>query len=92
MVHNKISIDRFFEVGGVCELIVETLNEVGVLYPESRDSYLNYLMSCNRSAWIKSERFWWDGWYYEPIGLDDIIYNHPQPIGNFYLFKTEKKG
>lgn len=92
MVHNKISIDRFFEVGGVCELIVETTTEVGVLYPESRDSYLNYLMSESRAAWIKNERFWWDGWYYKPIGLDNIIYNLSQPIGNFYLFKTEKKG
>lgn len=89
MVHNKIPIDRFFEVGGICELIVETLNEVGVFYPQNRDSYLNYLLSCDCSAWLKSERFWWDGWYYKP--MYGPIYTEAQ-IGNFYLFKTEKKG
>lgn len=89
MVHNKISIDRFFEIGGVCELVIETLNEVGVFYPESRDSYLNYLLSCDDSAWLKSERFWWDGWYYKPI-YGPI--KTEAEIGNFYLFKTNKKG
>ena len=89
MVHNKISINRFFEIGGVCELVIETLNEVGVFYPESRDSYLNYILSCDYSAWLKRERFWWDGWYYKP--MHGLIKTEAE-IGNFYLFKTNKKG
>lgn len=88
MVHNKISIDRFFEIGGVCELILESHDEIQVVYPPNREHYLNEILACGVRHWLKSERFWWDGWYYKPIGLIDT----EAKIGNFYLFKTEKKG
>ena len=88
MVHNKISIDRFFEVGGVCELILESHNEILVIYPPNREHYLNEILACGCKHWLKNERFWWDGWYYEPMyGL----INTEAEIGNFYLFKTKKK-
>lgn len=88
MVHNKISIDRFFEIGGVCELILKSYNEILVVYPPDREHYLNEILACGYKHWLKNESFYWDGWFYKP--MYGLIKTESE-IGNFYLFKTEKK-
>lgn len=92
MVNNKISIDRFFEIGGVCQLILETLDGIEVVYPPNRDYYLNELLACGPRQSLKNQQFWWDGWYYEPKGLCNIPLHCLECAGNFYLFKTKKRG
>lgn len=91
MVNNKISIDRFFEVGGVCEIILATPDGIDVIHPQNYAEYLSICLNISKIQWIKNDRWWWEGWYYEPRRVAIRHLNGARSIGDLYLFKTKKK-
>lgn len=72
MIHNKISLERFFEVGGLCEI---RYTEDGHLwsfdYPESVAEF-NAIM---KKVYCQTTTFRWNRWTYRPV-LDERNHFH----------------
>lgn len=65
MVHNKISLERFFEVGGCCEVhcILQHETKWRIQYPKNVYEF-NFLM---HSVATQHTNFFWNGWAYQPL-------------------------
>ena len=84
-VHNKISLERFFEVGGICWIQYHS-GKVGetskIAYPETVEEF-NSIMA---EASFQCNRFYWNGWEYRP----DVKVNDKGICEFYYLTATTK--
>lgn len=65
MANNKISLDRFFEVGGICEVrcCLRGDNMWRIYYPESTKEFNDLMLN---ALWPNIV-FRWNGWVYRPV-------------------------
>lgn len=65
MAHNKISLERFFEVGGCCEVHCILRHETEWRIKYSKNIYeFNDLMY---NVAVQRTNFFWNGWAYTPF-------------------------
>lgn len=84
-VHNKISLKRFFELGGECWIEYHS-GKIGerskVANPKTTEEFNNIMLE----ATFQSSRFYWNGWEYRPW----VKKNDAGRCVFYYLTATEK--
>lgn len=84
-VHNRISLDSFFEVGGRCRIYYSTKKEVcKYAEPKSVEEFNNIM---EEALWPRCS-FFWNRWEYRP----DVKVNEDGLLVFRYLIATNKTG
>lgn len=84
-VHNRISLDRFFEVGGICRIWYHS-GKVGEVSKFASPRTVEEFNSIMAEALYQHNDFRWNGWEYRP----EVHKNEQGEYEFYYLIATNK--